>query len=195
MVAPAVVIAATSAAMGAVQLEHNLNTGGGFNLTAQGASYPRELIDFLPSDQYVDREVIKFFGNGYVWNTELAVAMHGYFSQSNEELLAYEDHPNLAGNRYLKDVEFYRGVSSDSVSSSLLEINLVPEQQAGGSPDYPYLIWHVDGHFDPVGFGDVRFSFHMWVDTYGQVSYDNDSASGGLEISLQGDHVYCYLNQ
>ena len=195
MAAAEIALAAASAAIGGVQVGQTVAAGGGFSLTSQGASYPREIVDFLPQQHYLDHDVIKFFGNGYVWNTELQIAMHGYFSNTVDDLLCFEDHPGIPSNRYMKDVAFYKGVNSDSVSNSLLECNIVPEQAVGGDATLPHLIFHVDGHFDPVGFGDSRFSFRLIMDTFAAVWYDNVQTSDNLKVSMQDGAVLCFLDQ
>jgi hypothetical protein len=160
-----------------------------------GGSYPKELEGFLQPGTMVNREVLKFVASGYVWDTDLGLGMRGSFSDNSDDLMCFEDKPGIPSNRFMTNVEFYESSHSDTVSQSLLDLKVKGYDQPYGDPSNPYLVFHVSGHFDPVGIGDERFSFNLYIDSYGQVSSSEHDCSDGLRITDNGDNVEIYLNQ
>jgi hypothetical protein len=168
---------------------------GGFHIEADKASYPKELQGFLDEGSLVNREVLKFKADGYVWDTDLGIGMRGSFSDNNDELMCFEDLPGIASNRFMTDVTFYESAHSDTVSRSLLKITVRAIDRPEDPPESPSLVFFVSGRFDPVGIGDERFSFYLHVDTYGGVRTTEPDCSSGLRLTDAGDHIEIYLNQ
>jgi hypothetical protein len=192
-----VALAVAEAALGAVEVAKGVyqDTPGGFRIKADGASYPKELRDFLRSGTLVNREVMKFVSDGYIWDTELGVSMRGSFSNNNSDLVCFDDNPGIPSNRFMTNVQFFESPHSDTVSKSLLDIAITAYDQPYGNPDNPHLAFSVVGHFDPVGVGDERFAFNLYVDSYGQVSAGEIDSSSGLEITTEDGYVQIFLNQ
>src|SRR5262245_46277591 len=117
-----IVLGVAEAALGAVEVIQGLvsESNGGFHITADGGSYPKELNGFLKQGTMVNREVIKFVADGYIWDTDLGISMRGSFSHNNDDLMCYEDIPWLPSNRFMTDVRFFESAHSDSVSKSEL---------------------------------------------------------------------------
>jgi hypothetical protein len=192
-----IALAVAEAVFGAVEVSKGLveSSKGGFELKADGASYPKELQGYVKEGKLINRDVLTFVANGYIWDTNLGIGMRGGFSDTNDELMCFEDAAGIPSNRFLTDVGFYPSVDSDSVSSTLLRVNITAQTQLGGGPENPRLRFFVDGQFDPVGFGDERFSFYLEVDTYGNVTTSKAKCSDGLRLTDAGDHIELYVNQ
>lgn len=197
MPAVEVALAAAEAVMGLVELVKGVyqDTSGGFHIKADSGSYPKELKEFLRPKTMVNREILKFVASGYIWDTELGISMRGSFSDNTDELVCFDDTPGIPSNRYMTNVQFFESPHSDTVSKSLLDLAITGYEQPYGSPDNPYLAFSVVGHFDPVGVGDERFAFNLYIDSYGNVSSGEVDCSSGLSITDKDGYIEIYLNQ
>jgi len=192
-----VALGVAEAVMGGVELVKGIyqDTTGGFHIKADSGSYPKELGEFLQPGTLVNRQVLRFVADGYFWDTELGISLRGSFSNNTDELLCFEDAPGIPSNRYMTNVQFFESPHSDTVSKSLLDLSITGYDQPYGSPDNPYLAFSVVGHFDPVGVGDARFAFNLYIDSYGEVSSGEVDCSSQLKITDREGYIEIYLNQ
>src|SRR3954453_19668698 len=100
------------AALGLVQILQSASQfgGSGFQVSAAVASYPAELLNFLPDVNFQSRDVLKFEANGIIWNNYCAVAMHGFFSDTSADLVCLPSiSSTVPSNRYVKSLGFSEG--------------------------------------------------------------------------------------
>jgi hypothetical protein len=68
---------------------------------------------------------------------------------------------------------------------------------AGGTAENPWAAMHVHGRLDPVGPGDIEFSFKLLVKTFGQIRMENPhwtrTTVVNAAITNEGNHVLVYL--
>lgn len=200
-------ISAAAAAVGAVDSTATLAGSGtsGVNIGHCNVHYPKEFAteQFAHQGQSFERDVVKFHAPG-LWDNDLAVSATGYVSNDNTALLGHSDsaHPNVPVNRFIL-LGFDKSASSQDMSSGLLTCNIElwggASDLAEGSADDPWVALHVHGRFDPVGIGDVEYSFKLLINTFGHVHMSNEHMSGtsllGHEtITNQGDHVQVWLS-
>lgn len=179
---------AVAAATGGVQvLQSAVQFGSfGFQIASSSASYPREILDFLPDGKYKSREVIRFMAHGY-WTNTCSVAMAGFFSDDWNALVAQEAHPDIPANRYIKSLNFFEGADSETLTLGLLTVDIKALETVLGSAEDPKLGFEVSGRFDPVGWGDERYSFRMMIDTHGYVTYDTVRTTSRITMSKDPD--------
>jgi hypothetical protein len=186
------------AILGAIQVVQTASQAGGsgFQVLGAVASYPAELVKFLPEDTFLTREIIKCDADGVLWDNHCTVEMHGYFSDTNDDLICLPDvSDDIPANRYIKSLGFSEGIDSDTLTSGLLIVRLEAMDAAYGSPEDPYVPFWVSGRFDPVGVGDERYEFRLLVGTSGQVTADQIKTSSSLTITNEGDYIHVYLDQ
>lgn len=173
----------------------------GFVVADASIVYPKELPQNLWVGDHspLNNDVIKFVMDGWTWNNYCNVAMAGYCSNSTEDPMCYvegED-PTLPANRWIS-VRFGVSGSSEDLGEGLITCSIHPHEDvtAGDSPDQPMIPVYVEGRCDPVGPGDSRYSFWMYVDTFGGVWLDGSTVqSRQCTVTQQGDHIQVYMNQ
>lgn len=201
-----VAISAASAAIGAVDSTVNTvgNQSSGVHIGHCNVHYPKEFPteQFAHAGQSFQKDVVKFTAAG-VWNNELAVSATGYVSNDNGELLGRPDsaHPNVPVNRFIL-LSFDKSANSEDMSSGLLQCDIElwggSSDIAEGTAEDPWVALHVHGRFDPVGVGDVEFSFKLLINSFGQVSMSEGTITGtsvvNKWVALDGDHVRVFLD-
>ena len=201
------VINATAATVGAVKATGEMASGSsGFNVGRSTAHYPMQFTtnQFAHAGHVVDWDVVKFHADGYIWNNDLAIQASGYISHDSGPLVGRPDSsaPTVPVNRFIV-LELGKSGRSEDMSSGLLNVNMGPwggdNAMAEGTPDDPWIALHVSGRFDPVGPGDMEFSFKLNISSFGQISVDQVSHQGSegwlAQIYHNGDHVLVNLIQ
>lgn len=159
--------------------------------------YPAEIGPalFLGDGHEAGGTLIRFFADGYVWNSECFVRFHGIFSRTDEPLMCYSngDYPQTPANRFM-EVGFTKG--GEELSSGLLTCGLSVYRHVYGTAEEPYLWMHAAGHFDPVGLGDCEYGFTLYLSTFGTVHLGSvDTHTGGVSISESGNQVDVTIDQ
>lgn len=192
MVEP-VTVAIISASVAAIGTAHTIGRAAsgssGFNVGDCAIHYPKEfppeqLMDIAESVQW---DIIKFRSDvlsvfGGV-DSEFTVSATGYLGNDGDDLRGWagSDHPHVPINRFIV-LNLTQGGSSENMSSSLLNCSIEPwggdDAPAEGAPDDPWVALHVHGRWDPVGIGDMQFSFKLGINTHGQVYTDNVTFNG-----------------
>src|SRR5688500_15681621 len=91
------VLEIASPVVGTVGAAHAMVPSGEsvFLFNAGEASYPTEHEDkfgqFVRDDHYINRVALRFLAQGYVWDTDIDIAMRGYFSQDGGALMGFKD--------------------------------------------------------------------------------------------------------
>lgn len=200
-----VAISAASAAIGAVDSTVNTvgNQSSGVHIGHCNVHYPKEFPaeQFAHGGQSFERDLIKIHSEG-VWNNNLAVSATGYISHDSNPMLGRPDsaHPNIPVNRFIL-LSFDKSSNSEDMSSGLLNCDIElwggASDVAEGTPEDPWVALHVHGRFDPVGIGDVEFSFKLMVNTFGQIHMSNENITGtGMykSVTNHGDYVTVWLS-
>lgn len=192
--------AAIAGTVGGGVKEASAAGGSGWNFDGPDGNvhYPREIGPqlFLGNAHQKGGTLIRFFADGYIWNNECYVYYDGIFSNSDDPLLclANGDNPHVPANRWL-EVGFTKG--GEELSSGLLRCEISTYQTGvAGTPEYPAILLHVGGQFDPVGTGGANdFGFNVTIDTWGQVQLASISRQANLVIEQAGDHIDVKLDQ
>jgi hypothetical protein len=165
--------------------------------------YPKEFTtdQFAHPGQSIQRDVVKFHAAG-TWDNDLAVAMTGYVSNDNGALQGWPQsaHPHVPVNRFIL-LGFDKSSSSQDMSRGLLTVNIEVWGGANsvveGSAEDPWVAVHIHGRFDPVGIGDVEYSFKLLVNSFGHIHMENPNITGTSWVTKQidnmGDHVRVWL--
>jgi hypothetical protein len=199
-------ISAGAATVGAVQATAGMATGSsGVNVGRCDVHYPKEFPpqQFAHAGQSVKWDIIKFHGQGGYWDNNLAVAATGYVSNDNTAVVGRpkSEHPTVPVNRFIL-LSLDKSANSEDMSSGLLNCSIAPWGGSGdiaeGTAENPWVALHVHGRLDPVGPGDIEFSFKLSVNTFGQIHMENPQWTGttvvNASITNEGDHVLVYLN-
>lgn len=195
-------IAAGAAVVGAATGTAATASGSsGVNVSPFNVHYPKE----FPPDQFADArqsvqwDIVKFHADGGFWNNDLAVSATGYMSHDRSELVGrpQSDHPHVPINRFMV-LTFDKSSNSQDMSSGLLTVNMslwggASDLQAEGTAEDPWVELYIHGRFDPVGPGDVEYSFKLGINTFGELRLSNENITGsdiyGKSVKLNGDHV------
>lgn len=202
-----VAISAASAAVGAVDATANATGGAdtGVHIGKCNVHYPKE----FPTDQFAhggqsfERDVVKFHASG-IWTNELAVSATGYLSHDSSPMLGHPDsaHPNVPVNRFIL-LSFDKSPNSEDMSRGLstsdFELWGGSADVAEGTAEDPWVALHVHGRFDPVGIGDLEYSFKLLINSFGQIHMSNDHLSGSdvggnSSILNHGEYVTVWLS-
>lgn len=198
-------IAAGAAVVGAVQSAVSVVGGDtGVNVGRCDVHYPKEFPTelFAHGGQSFQRDVIKFHSEGAFYDNDLAVAATGYMSHDAGPLMGHPGsaHPNVPINRFLL-CSFDKSSNSENMSRGLLTCNIGlwggSSDIAEGTPEDPWIALHVRGRFDPLGPGDIEYSFKLMMNTFGQIHLSNENWTGtyvdNCTIRYHGDYVTVWL--
>ena len=179
-------IAAGAAVVGAVQATIQMAGGDtGVNVGKCDVHFPKEFPpeQFAHPGQSFQRDVIKFHSEGGFYNNDLAVSATGYISNDNGELLGHpsSEHPHVPVNRFIL-LTFDKSSNSEDMSRGLLTCNIAPwgggTDIAEGTPEDPWVALYVHGRFDPLGPGDIEYSFKLSISTFGQIFMSDENWTG-----------------
>ncbi len=174
------------------------------NVGACSIHYPKEFPAemFAHGGQSVQHDVIKFHSEGGFYDNDLAVAMTGYVSHDNTALVGRtgSDHPNVPVNRFIL-LTLDESSNSEDMSRGLLTVNIAlwggASDIAEGTPEDPWVALHVHGRFDPLGPGDIEYSFKLMINSFGQIAMSDENGTGTYvdngSIRFYGDHVGVWL--
>jgi hypothetical protein len=200
------IIEVGAAVVGAIAGSAAAVPGGdtGVNVGACSIHYPKEFPTemFAHAGQSVQRDVIKFHSEGAFYDNDLAVAMTGYVSHDHEALLGRpgSDHPNVPVNRFIL-LTLDKSSNSEDMSRGLLTVNIGlwggASDIAEGTADDPWVALHVHGRFDPLGPGDIEYSFKLMISSFGQIAMSDENWTGTYvdngSIRFHGDYVTVWL--
>jgi hypothetical protein len=199
------VIAAGAAVVGAVVATVNAVSGDtGVNVGKCDVHYPKEFPteQFAHGGQSFQRDVVKFHSEGAFYNNDLAVAATGYVSHDSGPVVGRPDsaHPNVPVNRFIL-LSFDKSSNSEDMSRGLLTCNISlwggASDIAEGTAEDPWVALHVHGRFDPLGPGDIEYSFKLMVNSFGQIHMTNENWTGtyvdNCTIRFHGDYVTVWL--
>lgn len=198
-------IAAAAAVPGAVSSTTQMVSGSsGVNVSDTKIHFPKEFstTQFAKPGQSVEWDIMKFKAVGTLWDNLCIVSATGYVSNDSGPLLGYPESgsPHVPCNRFVL-LEFSKSSHSQDMSQGLLNVNIDAWGGDGvvaeGTAEDPWVALKVHGRFDPVGPGDVEYSYKLMVNTFGHIKMSDASVTGWGEaaISFQGDHVLLHLEQ
>jgi len=200
-------IAAGTGVIGAVNGTVGTARGGdsGVHVSSCNIHYPKEFPaeQFAHPGQSIQRDVITFRAPGALWDNNLAVAMTGYVSNDSQPMQGWPQstHPHVPVNRFML-LNFDKSSNSEDMSQGLLTVQMDlwggSDSIAEGTAEDPWVALHVHGRFDPVGPGDVEYSFKLMVNSFGQIHVQNTNIQGSSVVAAHiddmGDHVQVWLN-
>jgi hypothetical protein len=198
-------IAAGAAIPGAVQATSSMVSGDtGVNVSQCGIHFPKEFPpeQFAHAGQSVQWDVAKFHSEGAFYDNDLAVSATGYVSNDSSAVVGRPNsqHPNVPVNRFVI-LTLDKSSNSEDMSRGLLNVNIGlwggASDIAEGTAEDPWVALHVHGRFDPLGPGDIEYSFKLMINSFGQIQMSNENWTGtyvdNCSITNQGDHVLVWL--
>jgi hypothetical protein len=154
----------------------NSNSQSGVSYTSDQVTYPHDLPQ-VPEDAYWhERPALLVHHQGYVYNNDqISFAVRGNFRAFDQTI---EGDPNSVATPVMANVDVYLD-GIEKAGHTALEVRFSADATPYGTATDPRLHFRCEGHYDPAGGGDTRFTAVLEVDQHGNVNLVSGQITGG----------------
>jgi hypothetical protein len=148
----------------------------GVSYTSDQATYPHDL-ERVPEDAYWhEKSALYVHKQGYAYqDDQISFAVRGNF-RAFDQLI--EGDPNSVTTPVLANVDVYLD-SVKKAGHTVLEARFSADHTPYGTAEDPRIHFRCEGHYDPAGSGDTRFTAIIEVDQHANVNVIGAQITGG----------------
>lgn len=148
----------------------------GVSYTSDQVTYPHDL-ERVPEDAYGrEQAALYVHKQGYAYhNDQISFAVRGNFRAFDQLIIG---DPNSVTLPVMANVDVYlNGI--DKAGLSTLEVRFSADATPYGTAEDPRIRFRCEGHYDPAGGGDTRFTAILEVDQHANVNVIGAQVTGG----------------
>jgi hypothetical protein len=149
---------------------------GGVSYTSDQVTYPHDL-ERVPEDAYPSAQAALYVHRqGYAYrDDQISFAVRGNFRAFDQLILG---DPNSVTLPVMANVDIYlNGV--EKAGHTTLEVRFSADATPYGTAEDPRIRFRCEGHYDPAGTGDTRFTAVLEVDQHANVNVIGAQVTGG----------------